>query len=78
MTKTAFIAAFRAELESKGYEWAKDPARVALFMSRVRETLDGPHILVTLDKSAPSAVAAWRAIGGKGAPTYKALRALPA
>ena len=43
-------------------------------MLSVRATLRGP--VATWNFDGPATVAAWRAIGGKGKPTLKALRAL--
>jgi hypothetical protein len=40
MTKTAFIAAYRAALLN-GYPWAQDTARLDRFMASVKATLDG-------------------------------------
>jgi hypothetical protein len=76
MTKTAFIAAYRAKLIDL-YAWAQDATKLDRFMSSVASTIG-----FTLGGTAPwnhegaAVTAAWREIGGKGKPTLKALRAL--
>lgn len=74
MTKTNFIAALRSEL-IKRYDWTKDATRLERFMDGVKATIDGDH--GCWNKDGEASEAAWKAIGGKGKPTYKALRALP-
>lgn len=75
MTKTAFLLALNAEVQRLGYAWTADTELLAAFMDRAR------NMLATTDNTmmikGPAFTAAWRAIGGKGKPTYKALRALP-
>lgn len=76
MTKEAFLAALREQLKMLyGSGWASDEAKLARFMSAVEETIHSPRNIWNMD--GPATVAAWRQIGGKGKPTYKALRALP-
>ena len=73
MTRNAFLAAYADELRSR-YPWARDPLRLHKFVVGVRVTLNGAN---TWDHDGPAVTAAWRAIGGKGRATLKALRALP-
>jgi hypothetical protein len=82
MTKAAFLAALRASIEAAGYDWPakpnpNDPNETMLdrFIGRTETTINTTCNLVNIDS--PSFVTAWRSIGGKGKPTYKALRALP-
>ena len=77
MTKTAFIAALTAALRDT-YQWAHDPAKLDRFMQAVRSTLrmhEGSTHGWCFSGSCTTV--AWRAIGGKGKPTLKALIALP-
>jgi hypothetical protein len=74
MTKAAFLEAYRAEIISR-YEWAKDTAKLTAFMLSVKHSIEGTSSQWA--NSGEALMAAWRAIGGKGKPTYKALRALP-
>ena len=74
MQKRLFLTFLRAEISAR-YAWAQDVAKLDRFVSHMRETIHGDKNLVNLDGDAVTA--AWRAIGGKGKPTYKALRALP-
>lgn len=73
MTKQAFLDAYRAELLAR-YPWAQDEAKLGRFMSSVYATLRGS--INHWNNDGEAVVAAWRKIGGKGKPTYKALRAL--
>lgn len=73
MTKEDFLRAYEAELLAN-HAWASDTDRRAKFMAGVRSTLTGHTAQWNFD--GPSTVAAWRAIGGKGKPSLKALRAL--
>ena len=73
MTKEDFFRAYEAEL-LKAYAWATDTDRRHKFMLSVRTTLVSS--VATWNFDGPATVAAWRAIGGKGKPTLKALRAL--
>lgn len=73
MNKTAFLAELDREIEI--YPWAFDKERKARFMALARESVESGRNLVAID--GPAVVKAWQAIGGKGKPTYKALRALP-
>ena len=72
MTKTDFLTAYRSELTAR-YLWAGDEAKLDRFMAAVAETLGGAN---TWSHEGEAVTAAWRAIGGKGKPTKKALRAL--
>jgi hypothetical protein len=73
-TKAAFKRELRARLLAT-YEWAKDSAKLDRFMAGVDETINTDKNKVSLDS--PMCMQAWRAIGMKGKPTYKAVRALP-
>ena len=73
MTKTQFLAAYETALRS--CPWTADGAKLDRFMSSVRATLDGAN---TWNHDGDCCTAAWRAIGGKGKPTLRGLRALPA
>ena len=74
-TKTNFIAALRSEL-IKRYDWTKNEARLNHFMEGVKDTIYSRGDS-RWNKDGEASEAAWKAIGGKGKPTYKALRALP-
>ncbi len=74
MTKAAFTAAVLDGI--KAYPWSADAARLDTFKTKLAETLSTGRAAVAID--GPAFVAAWRAIGGKGKPTLKALAALPA
>lgn len=69
-----FVAAVRGEITAR-YPWATDAAKLERFMAAVVKTLTTECNAVSLDGEAFRA--AWRHVGGKGRPTYKALRALP-
>jgi hypothetical protein len=73
MTKAAFLAAYRLELSR--YSWAENAPKLATFLDSVAGTLNGPT--ATWNHTGEAVKAAWRAIGGKGKPTLKALRSLP-
>lgn len=70
-SKQAFLAALREEL--KTYPWARG-SRIDNAMSLYQQTIETTENLVAIN--GPAVLAAWRAIGGKGRPTYKALREL--
>lgn len=74
MTKVSFLEAYRAALVAT-YPWAADVTRLNRFMASCVWTLEGPS--ATWNHDGEAVTAAWRAIGGKGRPTLKALRALP-
>jgi len=74
MSRTAFLAAYRAQLIAL-YPWAKDTARLDRFMSAVELTISTARN--EWDHDGDAVTAAWHAIGGKGKPTLKALRSLP-
>ena len=75
MNQQAFIALYRAEL-IKRYPWAQDAAKLDKFMASCTETVS--TVRTTWNHDGEAVTAAWRGIGGKGKPTLKALRALPA
>ena len=70
-TKQQFCEAYESELAR--YPWAADPDKRFRFMVGVITTLDGGD---TWSPTGEAVAAAWRAIGGKGKPTLKALRSL--
>jgi hypothetical protein len=79
--KTDFKAALRKELlarygpEGNLDKWAANPERLERFMASVETTLTTNRNTVGIDSD--SFRAAYKAIGGKGPLTYKALRSLP-
>ncbi len=73
ITKNVFIEALMPAIMA--YPWSSDAVKVATFTAKLRETMNTGRNLVAID--GPAFVNAWRAIGGKGKPTYKGLRALP-
>jgi hypothetical protein len=72
-TKTAFLAIYRREILSR-YAWAQDAEKLSRFMASVFHTISGP--VATWNHQGEAVTAAWRAMGNKGKPTLKALRAL--
>ena len=72
MTKVDFYIAYRAKLVAT-YPWAANVDKLERFMNGVEETLNGGS---RWNHDGEAVTAAWRAIGGKGKPTLKALRAL--
>jgi hypothetical protein len=74
-TKAAFIQHYKSEILHR-YAWAQDAAKLERFLGGVAETLNGPARVWACEGAAVDA--AWQAIGGKGRPTLKALRALEA
>ena len=74
MSKSVFMAMYRAELLLR-YAWAANEDKLARMLSSVHATLTGTE--ATWNHDGEAVVAAWRAMGGKGKPTLKALRALP-
>lgn len=75
MTRTDFIRQYGRELILKGYAWTHDAVKLERFLASVLTTLETDHN--TWDHNGDAVTAAWRALGGKGKPTLKALRALP-
>jgi hypothetical protein len=73
MTRNLFLAAYRSELITR-YEWALNVARLDSFMAAAESTISTARS--TWNHDGDAVRAAWRAIGGKGRPTLKALRAL--
>ena len=73
MTKTKFLTLYRAELVAR-YSWASDTAKLDRFMQSVSDTIHGS--VNTWNNDGEAVISAWKQIGGKGKPTYKALRAL--
>lgn len=76
MNKSRFLTLYRDEL-NKRYEWAQDAVKLERFMSSVAATINGTGP-GTWNHEGEAVTAAWRAMGGKGKPTKKALRELPA
>lgn len=77
MTLKAYLDALRWELVSR-YGWARDRASVERYMTRVEEGLADKRagMGAGYEYTGAASVAAWRAIGGKGTPSLKALRGL--
>ena len=69
----AFLHRYRSEIKHR-YAWAQDAAKLDLFMGGVEETLKGTARVWGCEGDA--LIATWQAIGGKGRPTLKALRAI--
>ncbi|MEN3144590.1 hypothetical protein ABDF71_21610 [Ochrobactrum sp. WV_118_8] len=74
MNKEAFLSTYRSELIDR-YAWAADTAKLDRFMGSVKATISDASVS-TWNHDGEAVTAAWRAIGGKGKPTKKALRAL--
>ncbi len=74
MTREKFVSTYRDFLVAT-YPWARDLARLEKFMASVEVTLATSANTWNIDSECVRA--AWRAIGGKGRPTYRALKALP-
>lgn len=74
MTKREFLTQYALELQVR-YDWAREAARLERFMASVTESLTGDR--KTWNHEGDAVTAAWRRIGGKGKPTFKALHALP-
>ena len=72
-TKAAFLRHYAGEIRHR-YAWAQDASKLDRFMGGVAETLSGPSRVWACENDAVNAT--WQAIGGKGRPTLKALRAL--
>lgn len=72
--KEQFIDIYRVLLQ-KEYPWAADKDRLDKFMISVKTTLYTQNNTWNIDSSVVRA--AWRGIGMRGKPTYKALKALP-
>jgi hypothetical protein len=72
MNRNEFLTKYRAELLAR-YPWASDTTKLDRFMTSVVSTLNGEN---TWNYDGDAVTAAWRAIGGKGKPTKKALRGL--
>lgn len=74
MTKAKFYETYRANLIQQR-PWAQDAAKLARYMDGVKGTIETSRS--TWNCSGDALQAAWKAIGGKGKVTLKALRALP-
>lgn len=78
MTKQAFLQLYRlmlAQDKEPHMQWAKDEAKLDRYMASVSATIHGEA--TSWNHDAPTALRAYRALGGKGKMTLKALRALP-
>ena len=73
MTKTAFLAAYRALLIAE-WEWAREPGRIDRFMQSVERTIRSEA--KPWNHDSPLAKRALRQIGCKERYSLKALRAL--
>lgn len=79
--KQQFLTALEQALRSREYPWLDQPCsrmpgntKLDTFMINTRVMIESDRNLVNIDSA--SFVDAWRAIGMKGKPTYKGLRAL--
>ena len=68
----AFIEAYEAALKQR-YEWAKDPLKLSTYMKGVGRTLKGTSLDWNVNGDA--LVHACKALGIKGKPSLKKLRA---
>lgn len=75
MNRQSFMSTYRNELIAR-YPWAQDEAKLEKFMNSCATTIS--TLSATWNHDGDAVIAAWRAIGGKGKPTLKGLRALPA
>ena len=75
MDKFTFLAAYRAAIIN-AYAWATDTAKFDRFMRSVEVTITTTE--ATWIHDSPVVTAVWKSLGGKGKPTLKALRSLPA
>ena len=75
MTKAKFIAAYRERIVAT-YAWATNTGQLNDLMASVDVTLRSDRTTWVWD--GPMSKAVWKALGGKGKMTLKALRALPA
>jgi len=71
MNKTSFLSEYRKSVSA--LPWASNSEKLERFLESCRETLNGAS---TWQYDGELSVKSWRAIGGKGKPTLKALRAL--
>jgi hypothetical protein len=74
MTRSEFIKFYRVYV-CMTYDWTNDAHRFEGFMAKVNETLTTDR--TTWKWNDNGAKVAWKAIGGKGKLTLKALRAMP-
>ena len=74
MSRAQFLSEYGFQLQAR-YEWARNAEKLSRFLSVVSHTIESNDNHWN-DCAAPSCIAAWRAIGGKGRPTLKALRGL--
>jgi hypothetical protein len=75
MTKQEFLAAYREHVVAC-HAWADNAAKLAHFMKAVETTLYTERTAWAWDGTGTKIV--WKDLGGKGRPTLKALRGLPA
>ncbi len=73
MSKANFLALYAQALKAR-YQWASDAVKLARFIASARDTLGGAN---TWNCDGDAIRDAWQAMGCKGKPTLKALRALP-
>jgi len=71
MNKRSFLFEYRKAVSA--LPWASNPDKLERFMESCRATINGAS---TWQYDGELCVRAWHAIGGKGKPTLKALRAL--
>lgn len=77
MNRTAFVKEMTARLIAAGYAWTADPVKLATYIDAMNTTIAPDSTRNPWAHDGAIAQAAWKAIGGKGKPTLKALRALP-
>ena len=75
LTKAQFLETYETMLIAN-YPWANDKAKLERYMGVVKLTVEFRS--TQWNHTGEIVTAAWRAIGGKGVPSLKALRALPA
>jgi uncharacterized protein YukE len=72
MTKSSFLSEYRKAISA--LPWSSNPDKLERFLESCRATIENET--TSWNHDGESSAAAWRAIGGKGKPTLKALRAL--
>ena len=71
--RAEFLRRYEEELKAR-FAWAQDMDELSRFMASVEVTVSGEG--TTWVHYGDAATAAWKAMGNKGKPTLKALRAL--
>lgn len=68
MSKKVFMDTLKAEVSK--YAWARDERKLEMFMQQAASDIRSVSL------TGPAMLAAFRAAGGKGKPTYKAVDAI--